>query len=80
MQEFDRSRRSRDSGLSETNAMTEAIFPEMARYRHWLHEQRGLNFPDYEALRQWSVRDIDAFWQSIWDYFDLRSPTPVRTR
>jgi acetoacetyl-CoA synthetase len=56
--------------------MTEAILPQMARYRHWLHEQRGLNFPDYEALRQWSVRDIDAFWQSIWDYFDLRSPTP----
>jgi acetoacetyl-CoA synthetase len=56
--------------------MTEAILPQMARYRHWLHEQRGLDFPDYEALRQWSVGDIDAFWQSIWDYFDLRSPTP----
>lgn len=55
--------------------MTEAILPQMARYRQWLHQQRGLDFPDYEALRQWSVRDIDAFWQSIWDYFDLRSPT-----
>ena len=39
---------------------------------------RGLIFRDYEAMRQWSVRDIDAFWQSIWSYFDLRSPTPHR--
>ena len=58
--------------------MTAPTIPQMARYRQWLSEQRGLNFPDYEALRQWSVRDLDAFWQSIWDYFDLRSPTPHR--
>ena len=55
--------------------MTTPSIPHMTRYRQWLSDQRGLNFPDYEALRQWSVREIDAFWQSIWDYFDLRSPT-----
>ncbi len=49
---------------------------QMARYRQWLWEQRGLSFSSYEEMRQWSVRDIDAFWQSIWDYFELRSPTP----
>jgi acetoacetyl-CoA synthetase len=48
----------------------------MALYRRWLSQTRGLDFMDYEALRQWSVRDLDAFWQSIWDYFDLTSPTP----
>ncbi len=58
--------------------MTTSSTSQMARYRHWLRDQRGLDFPDYEALRQWSVREIDAFWQSIWDYFDLRSPTPHR--
>ena len=56
--------------------MTEPDIPQMARYRHWLREQRGLNFPDYESLRQWSVSELDAFWQSIWDYFELRSPVP----
>src|SRR5579872_6433942 len=50
--------------------------PQIARYRRWLQERSGLSFSDYEALRQWSVRDIDGFWQSIWDYFDLQSPTP----
>ena len=56
--------------------MTAPTIPQMARYRQWLSEQRGLHFQDYEELRQWSVRELDAFWQSIWDYFDLRSPTP----
>ena len=56
--------------------MTIPSVPHMTRYRLWLGDQRGLKFPDYEALRQWSVCELDAFWQSIWDYFDLRSPTP----
>src|SRR5258707_13279712 len=58
--------------------MTAPTIPQMARYRQWLSEQRGLHFQDYEAMRQWSVRELDAFWQSIWDYFDLRSSTPHR--
>jgi acetoacetyl-CoA synthetase len=56
--------------------MTEPRPSQMALYRRWLSEKHGLDFTDYEALRQWSVRDLDAFWQSIWDYFDLTSPTP----
>ena len=56
--------------------MTAPYIPQMARYRRWLEEQRGFTFADYEQMRQWSVREIDAFWQSIWDYFDLQSPTP----
>src|SRR5256885_13880906 len=56
--------------------MTEPRPSQMALYRPWLSQNRGLDFRDYEALRQWSVRDLDAFWQSIWDYFDLKSPTP----
>jgi acetoacetyl-CoA synthetase len=66
----------RRHGAQETEAMTERMISQMARYRRWLHDERGLDFPDYESLRQWSVTDLDAFWQSIWDYFDLRSPTP----
>src|SRR5262249_49572994 len=52
---------------------------QRALNRRWLAQSRGLDFADYEALRQWSVGDLDAFWQSIWDYFDLKSPTPHRS-
>ena len=58
--------------------MIEIKTPEMTRYRRWLRESRGMEFADYEALRQWSVGDLDGFWQSIWEYFDLKSPTPHR--
>ncbi|MEF8687382.1 UNVERIFIED_CONTAM: acetoacetate--CoA ligase [Comamonas sp. A-3] len=50
--------------------------PQIRLYQNWLHETRGLSFVDYDALWRWSTSDLDAFWQSIWDYFDLQSPTP----
>ncbi len=58
--------------------MTAPFVPQIALYRRWLQDQRGLSFSSYEDMRRWSVSDIDAFWRSIWDYFDLQSPTPFR--
>lgn len=50
--------------------------PQIRLYQNWLRETRGLSFTDYDALWRWSTSDLDAFWQSIWDYFELQSPTP----
>jgi acetoacetyl-CoA synthetase len=50
--------------------------PQIRLYQNWLTEQRGLSFDSYDALWRWSTTELDAFWQSIWDYFDLQSPTP----
>jgi acetoacetyl-CoA synthetase len=58
--------------------MTAPYIPQIATYRQWLRDRLGLEFATYEDMRQWSVRDLGAFWQSIWDYFDLQSPTPHR--
>ena len=52
--------------------------PQIRRYQHWLRDQRGLSFDTYDALWRWSTTDLDDFWQSIWDYFDMQSPTPHR--
>ena len=51
--------------------------PQMQLYRDWLSQERGLDFDNFEALWRWSVGDVAAFWQSIWDYFGLHSPTPI---
>ncbi len=32
---------------------------------------------DYEALWRWSVEDRAAFWQAIWDEFEVTSSTPA---
>lgn len=50
--------------------------PQIRLYQNWLRDQRGLSFATYNDLWRWSVTELDAFWQSIWDYFDFQSPTP----
>ncbi len=50
--------------------------PQIRLYQDWLAAERGLQFDSYDALWRWSTTDLDAFWQSIWDYFELHSPTP----
>ncbi len=50
--------------------------PQIRLYQNWLRDQRGLSFATYNELWRWSVTELDAFWQSIWDYFDFQSPTP----
>jgi acetoacetyl-CoA synthetase len=49
--------------------------PRLRLYQQWLAQQRGLRFDDYDALWRWSTTDLPAFWQSIWDYFEMHSPT-----
>ncbi len=49
-------------------------------YQAWVERKHGLTFERYEDLWRWSVTDIDAFWSSIVEYFDLRlggSPSGV---
>jgi acetoacetyl-CoA synthetase len=48
----------------------------LTAFTRWLERERGLSFDTYEALWQWSVRDLEAFWQAIWDYFGVRSSAP----
>lgn len=43
----------------------------LGQYLTWLENERGLHFDDYESLWQWSVDDLDGFWDSLWDHFDV---------
>ena len=63
--------------MSETT--TAPFIPQIRLYQNWLRDRHGLVFDNYDALWRWSTTDLDAFWQSIWDYFDLQSPTPHTT-
>ncbi len=55
---------------------TAPFVPQIRLYQDWLARERGLRFDSYDALWRWSTTELDAFWQSIWDHFDLHSPTP----
>ncbi|MBP1968425.1 acetoacetyl-CoA synthetase [Virgibacillus natechei] len=48
-------------------------------YMNWLSERKNLHFDDYHSLWEWSVNEIEAFWKSQWEYFDIRSKQPYET-
>ena len=50
----------------------------LARYMNWLKERKNLSFERYEDLWKWSVTELEAFWESLWDYFSIRSSAPYR--
>src|SRR4051794_18770271 len=45
----------------------------LTRYQRWVQETRERRFADYHDLWGWSVEDLDGFWRSIWEFFDVRS-------
>ncbi len=52
---------------------------EMKRFMRWLEAERGLRFEGYAALWTWSVTEIEAFWDAIAAFFDVRfSARPER--
>ena len=47
-------------------------------FTRWLAKERGLHFKDYDALWDWSVTDLEAFWQAVWDFYGGIATTPHR--
>jgi len=47
-------------------------------FMRWLEQERGLVFADYDALWQWSVEQIDAFWLALWQWADIPTPQVPR--
>ena len=48
----------------------------MAAYMRWLAAERGLDFTSYDELWRWSVDELEDFWASIWDHFQVRAAKP----
>ena len=49
---------------------------ELGRYLEWLRAARGLDFAGYHEVHRWSVTDLEGFWGSLWDFFEIRAETP----
>lgn len=48
----------------------------LVAFMQWLKAERGRQFENYAELWQWSITDLDGFWQAIWDYFRVESSAP----
>src|SRR5262245_33893891 len=43
----------------------------MAQYQAWLRARGVAIDADYASLHRWSVDQDEAFWASLWDYFQV---------
>ncbi len=48
----------------------------LVKFMGWLNEQYGHHFLDYNSLWKWSVDEPEAFWEAVWNYFEIKSYTP----
>ncbi len=45
----------------------------LKKYMDWLFVKKGLHFKDYEGVWEWSVTDLEDFWASLWEYFNIKA-------
>jgi acetoacetyl-CoA synthetase len=50
----------------------------LGQFQNWLEQQGFGPFTDYHALHQWSIDELETFWQKVWDYCGLICETPAR--
>ncbi|MEP2717817.1 acetoacetate--CoA ligase [Pseudophaeobacter sp.] len=55
-----------------TPSVERAANSKMAAYQSWLRQTKGLEFASYNDLWDWSVAEIEEFWQSICDFAGLK--------
>lgn len=52
---------------------------KLIQYMNWLRKERNLSFDSYDKLWDWSVTELEDFWESIWQYFDIQAKTPYHS-
>jgi acetoacetyl-CoA synthetase len=49
---------------------------QLGRFLDFVRDTRGHELPGYDELFAWSVADLEGFWGSVWEFFEIRSHTP----
>ncbi|MEX0427284.1 acetoacetate--CoA ligase [Nocardioides sp. DS6] len=42
----------------------------------WLRSEKGVDLAGWDELRRWSVDELEDFWESVWQYFEVKAHTP----
>lgn len=48
----------------------------LTHFMRWVSNHKGFNFTHYEELWQWSITDLEGFWEAVWEYFRVESTAP----
>ncbi|MBY6410475.1 acetoacetate--CoA ligase [Rhodococcus sp. BP-252] len=44
-------------------------------FQRVVSERHGVDTADYRELWEWSTQNVEQFWRTVWDYFDIQSDT-----
>lgn len=47
----------------------------MTALRRLLEDRHGVSLPDYETLHAFSINEMEAFWDTFWDFAGIRAET-----
>jgi len=42
----------------------------------WVGEHRGVRLSGYQELYDWSITEIEDFWESVWQFYDVHTTEP----
>jgi acetoacetyl-CoA synthetase len=62
-----------EGDLLWTPSAAQVAQANLTKFTTWLERERGWRFANYEELWQWSVAELEDFWQALWDYFAIQS-------
>ena len=50
---------------------------QIVEFGRFVAERYGVRAQTFEELWRWSVDRLEEFWSAVWEFFDVRSSTPV---
>ena len=48
---------------------------QMTRFMNYVNSSRHLSLKNYEDLFTWSIKEIPSFWESVWEFCEVKSST-----
>lgn len=48
----------------------------LGRFMDFAGERSGRTFDDYTTVWEWSVDELEDFWATVWDFFEVRASVP----
>ena len=69
------------NGIDRTNSTSAKLLwkhpnPQttpMYKYLQAVNQEHNLQLSTYPELHDWSIRNIDAFWQSVWKFVGIKA-------
>ncbi|MEE8541246.1 MAG: acetyl-coenzyme A synthetase N-terminal domain-containing protein, partial [Desulfobacterales bacterium] len=48
----------------------------MYRFMRLVNEKYVKNFSEYASLYEWSIENIPAFWETMWEFAEIKASRP----